>query len=299
MWDEGLQGHVQTRRRLARLAELDKLPQALCFVGPEGVGKATTARAFIRKLLGRSPAPGEGLTHPDLWHFCASEEMPRLKVDTIRQSLLPFARRAPFVGKRALILIEDAERSLSRDNTAVANVLLKTLEEPREGVHFLLTCSRPEALLSTIRSRTQQLRFTALTAAELAACLPSELPEWVAPCAAGSVGRALRLAEKPAVLEQAVGLLEGARSAAGALRGSQEVTAHADWLDTVAVAAALATQPALRHSLENSLAQRLNALPQAATRAAALCALEIYAGSSFNTRLQLASASLRVAGLRA
>ena len=42
------------------------------------------------------------------------------------------------------------------------NALLKTLEEPPPYAHLLLISSEPEALLETVRSRCQTVRFTAL-----------------------------------------------------------------------------------------------------------------------------------------
>ena len=40
-------------------------------------------------------------------------------------------------------------------NEATANALLKSLEEPPEGVHFLLVSHAAERLLPTVRSRTR------------------------------------------------------------------------------------------------------------------------------------------------
>ena len=45
---------------------------------------------------------------------------------------------------------------------SAANALLKTLEEPGDGTHFILLSSQPDTLLPTIRSRTQRVRFAPL-----------------------------------------------------------------------------------------------------------------------------------------
>ena len=47
-------------------------------------------------------------------------------------------------------------------STAAANALLKTLEEPGARTCFVLLCSSADALLATIRSRTQRVRFGVL-----------------------------------------------------------------------------------------------------------------------------------------
>ncbi|OYV30708.1 MAG: DNA polymerase III subunit delta', partial [Thiomonas sp. 20-64-5] len=52
-------------------------------------------------------------------------------------------------------------------NPAAANALLKTLEEPPEGVQFLLGAHRLDALLPTIRSRCRQASMPRPTASEV------------------------------------------------------------------------------------------------------------------------------------
>mgnify|MGYP000220991561 CR=1 FL=1 len=52
-------------------------------------------------------------------------------------------------------------------NTEAANKLLKVLEEPPEQTLFILVCNNPDALLSTIISRVQQIPFTRLQESEI------------------------------------------------------------------------------------------------------------------------------------
>ncbi|HWY13153.1 MAG TPA: DNA polymerase III subunit delta' [Bacteroidia bacterium] len=52
-------------------------------------------------------------------------------------------------------------------NTEAANRLLKVLEEPPEQTIFMLVCNNPDALLSTIISRVQQIPFTRLKESEI------------------------------------------------------------------------------------------------------------------------------------
>jgi DNA polymerase-3 subunit delta' len=69
----------------------------------------------------------------------------------------------PVEGAARVFLIEDAE-SL---NDASSNALLKTLEEATPTTHLILITSRPAALLPTIRSRCQAVRFAPLAVEEL------------------------------------------------------------------------------------------------------------------------------------
>src|SRR5437868_9438883 len=61
----------------------------------------------------------------------------------------------PFEGTARIFIVEDAEYM----NDQAANALLKTLEEPPPTSHLILTTTNPTALLATIRSRCQVIRF--------------------------------------------------------------------------------------------------------------------------------------------
>jgi DNA polymerase-3 subunit delta' len=79
-----------------------------------------------------------------------------------------------------------------------ANALLKFLEEPPRGVLMILTTATPGRLLSTIRSRTIELRFPLLATSDVREVLarlkcPREEAERVASLSGGSVTRALAM----------------------------------------------------------------------------------------------------------
>jgi DNA polymerase-3 subunit delta' len=86
-------------------------------------------------------------------------------------------------------------------NDAASNTLLKTLEEPPGDTMFILTTSHREALLPTILSRCQNVRFDPLTEEEIRAALigRGHLDEarasLLARLAGGSYTRALELGE--------------------------------------------------------------------------------------------------------
>jgi DNA polymerase-3 subunit delta' len=86
-------------------------------------------------------------------------------------------------------------------NDAASNTLLKTLEEPPGDTMFILTTSRREALLPTILSRCQNVRFDPLTEGEISAALKArghleeDRASLLARLAGGSYTRALELGE--------------------------------------------------------------------------------------------------------
>lgn len=69
-----------------------------------------------------------------------------------------------------MFIIDEADKM----NKEAANALLKTLEEPPANVYIVLVTSRPDALLQTIRSRCQMIRFAPVAAREICDLLVSK-----------------------------------------------------------------------------------------------------------------------------
>jgi DNA polymerase-3 subunit delta' len=199
-----------------------RVHHAYLFAGPDGVGKTLAARGMAEALLCGTPQPdGDACgachhclraragQHPDQ-HLIARQPKAdgaleqAIKIDQVRelQRSLSFKR---FEAARRAVVIAEAERM----NTSTANALLKTLEEPGEGTHFVLVTSAPHLLLPTILSRCQRVRFAPLPRPVVArhlqagAGLDAESADLVAGLAEGSVGRGLTLAKSPLLAERA------------------------------------------------------------------------------------------------
>lgn len=99
---------------------------------------------------------------------------------------------------RPVVIISGADKM----NAAASNSLLKTLEEPTGDLLLILTTNRRDALLSTIISRCQQIRFDPLHEDEIAEALKHKTdlsPEArivAAKLSNGSYGKALELIEE-------------------------------------------------------------------------------------------------------
>jgi len=213
-----IEGQDAALRVLRRALAAERLGQAYLFVGPSGVGKQLTALSLARTALceRRDPAQAGGGdaceqcescrrirqgVHPDVRVFAPRDEGKRnLQVEYVRNEILPYTKFAPFEAKRAFVIFPEADVSFPVEHPEAANALLKTLEEPRSQVHFVLTSERPDRLLSTIRSRCQRLRFARLSPTTIEAILAAQgVDEATRKTAAGLAGgradRALVLAD--------------------------------------------------------------------------------------------------------
>jgi len=182
---------------LRRARELGRMASAYLFVGPSGVGKELTATAIATDAVAAGdPHVADRIemgTHPDVRVFRPRDEGKRnIQVEVLRNEILPLAQFAPFEAESTFFIFPEADVSFPEFQPEAANALLKTLEEPRPNVHFILTSERPDSLLSTIRSRCQRVRFGRLPTVVLREILLKDnLPETsIAPAIALSAGRA-------------------------------------------------------------------------------------------------------------
>jgi DNA polymerase-3 subunit delta' len=152
----------QPGARAALAAALVAPAHAYLLAGPQGSGKRDAARAFAAELLADgAPEPDDSrrraLTdpspHPDL-AWLAPQGTQHL-VDEVRERVIVAAAYRPFEGTRRVFVIEAAEAMADESQ----NALLKTLEEPPPFSHLVLITSQPAALLATVRSRCQAVRF--------------------------------------------------------------------------------------------------------------------------------------------
>lgn len=199
------------------------LHHAWLLTGPQGIGKATFARAAAMRMLADGADPDgvsagfevpegnrtrslmEAGSHPDYRVLARLPKDPEKPDQDLARSitiaqvrtLQPLFATTPSMSPRRVVLI-DAIDDLERGG---ANALLKNLEEPPAGTIFLLVSHAPGRLLPTIRSRCRLLRFEALGDAEVATAIRTLRPEAdeaevaaLVRASDGAPGRALRYA---------------------------------------------------------------------------------------------------------
>jgi DNA polymerase III subunit delta' len=213
-------GNDEVKDALRRLLANGRVPGSFLFTGEEGIGKKLFALEIAKALncrnrqgveacdecsscrrISRSTFPPFGKDDDDkarmVWSEHGDVAMARPYKQIIRvgpmRELEREANFRPFEGAARIFIIEDADCM----NEAASNALLKTLEEPAPTTHLILLTSNPTALLATIRSRCQIIRFAPIAPAEIETFLtrqrdiPAADARLLACTARGSIGRAL------------------------------------------------------------------------------------------------------------
>ncbi|MFH0852485.1 MAG: DNA polymerase III subunit delta' [bacterium] len=189
-------GHQKIIDFLSRSIKTGRMAHAYLFAGPPKVGKKIVAFEFIKALLCQNAADGSGACeraervsshaerggkcrncllieqgrHPDVLFVVPGGESSKaaingekeeeqvknkeIKIGQIRE-LQHQLNLTPFSATKKVIIIDEADKMTQE----AANCLLKTLEEPPQKSLLILITSRPQALLATIVSRCQLIKF--------------------------------------------------------------------------------------------------------------------------------------------
>ena len=178
---------------LKNIIKNKSLANGYIFYGAEGLGKKQTALQFIKEIFKHSSASEnveERITnnnHPDFLiiepdsllatkssgsfdlekTIKSGSEM--IKIAQIR-NIKTFLSQKSINSEKKIVLIIDAHLL----NEAASNCLLKTLEEPSNGIFILLT-SKLNLLLDTIISRCQIVRFRSFSSKQIKSILKEYL----------------------------------------------------------------------------------------------------------------------------
>ncbi len=184
-------GHAHALKQLGVLFKTGRIPSALIFNGPKGVGKFLAAKEFAKLINCKSgnqkssslfkkeevkydyisPCQKclscvqiESGAHPDVRiidkNFQAQilqeplSKQQSLKIDTIRE-LSSYADKRPILSEHKIFIIDGADDLVFQ----AQNAMLKLLEEPPKNTHFFLVTSKKAALLPTIISRSHCVEF--------------------------------------------------------------------------------------------------------------------------------------------
>lgn len=196
-------GYDTIKGYLQASAAAGRIPHAQLFVAGEGQGGLPMAIAYATLILSdgnpRAEAQCAQLAHPDLHFAFPTATNDKVKKDPVSALFMDewrtFVKEQPYGSlfdwfvllgiekKQANIGVNEAKEITNKlalksfeggykvmivwmaekMNTEAANKLLKLLEEPAEKTLFLLVVEDENALLDTIKSRCQILRFPPLS----------------------------------------------------------------------------------------------------------------------------------------
>ena len=169
------------------------LANGYIFYGAEGLGKKQTALQFIKEIFKQS-SPSKNLeeriknnNHPDFLiiepdSLLATKSSGSFDLEKTKKSgyeiikiaqirnIKTFLSQKSINSEKKIVLIIDAHLL----NEAASNCLLKTLEEPSNGIFILLT-SKLNLLLDTIISRCQIVRFRSFSSKQIQSILKEYL----------------------------------------------------------------------------------------------------------------------------
>jgi len=199
-------GHNKNIELLQGILRTSKIANAYLFAGPPNIGKEFVAVNFAKALncltaeadacdkciscrkIDDSNHPDVRIIHPEgAW----------MKIDQIRRLQKQISHK-PLEGRYKIYILTDVERM----NLPAANSFLKTLEEPPGASVLTLLTSNYSALLPTIRSRCQLIRFFTIPPTVLQNQLIEDLKlteakaRQITLLSGGKLGKALALANE-------------------------------------------------------------------------------------------------------
>lgn len=198
-------GHEKTIKALKKAIENDQLFHCYLFTGEESIGKKLVALYFAKTLLckkgGTEPCNScnsclkfDNMNHPDLKFI--EPEKSLIKKEII-DNIIKTINVSPLESKRKIIIIDDCDKM----GMEAQNALLKTLEEPPSYINMILITSNTKALIPTILSRSQIVKFHPVRSEIIKQLIVAqygkseEEASFIAHFTRGSIGKSIDLCE--------------------------------------------------------------------------------------------------------
>jgi len=203
-----IKGHDKILQSLERDIHDGNLAHGNLFVGPDGIGKFAVAKKMANILqcdlsgcmsCENCIAIERGL-HADT--IVIPNDGEKIKIEQMRDLIgkVHITRQSRF----KIVLVKDIERMTEES----ANAFLKTLEDPPEGVLYLLTSSKIREVIPTIISRVRVYKFSRLHDEKVMKLLTESFPlseqkslEMATALSNGKPGKALKLLKNPELLD--------------------------------------------------------------------------------------------------
>ena len=208
---ENIIGHEQNIEHLENAIENGQVSHAYIFNGEDGIGKMTTAKAFVKALLCESKNSCgtcqsciqiDSGNHPDVIYV--THEKAGITVDDIRDQVNQSVFVKPYSSDYKVYIIDEADKM----NAAAQNALLKTIEEPPAYAVIILLSNNKESFLETIVSRCVALNFGPLKESQVREYLNSHYDnmngreDLAVSYSMGNIGKAKKVIESDDFNEQ-------------------------------------------------------------------------------------------------
>jgi DNA polymerase-3 subunit gamma/tau len=212
-----LVGQTHVTETLQNAIRNNRVAHAYIFSGARGVGKTTAARILAKALnCVKGPTPEPCGVCDSCKEIAAGTSLDVIEIDAASnrgidqiRELREMVRYAPAAARHKVVILDEAHMLTGE----ASNALLKTLEEPPDGVIFVMATTEPENLEDTIRSRSQHFHFRALTFAEITSRLKFIAGRENLKIDDGALSVIARMAEGS--MRDALSLLEQARAYCG------------------------------------------------------------------------------------
>ena len=149
----------------AKIAKHENNSHNYIFYGPRGTGKTSTARLFAKAINAinvdeqGNPLPDDpnvqAIDNGTTLDYVEIDAASHTGVDNIREEILAKVPYPPTMLKKKVYVIDEVHML----STGAFNALLKTIEEPREYVVFILATTEIHKVPDTIISRCQVFNF--------------------------------------------------------------------------------------------------------------------------------------------
>ena len=176
-------GQKQIKLRLAAEAQR-RGSGAYMLSGPEGSGKRMLAEEFAKALMCSDAGPDgacgmcsnckyfDSYTTPDVTRVYEPTDTKNVKVDFIKDNVVAESYLKPQFARTKTFIIDFDYLGVESQNA-----LLKSLEEPRKDVVFILTSSNIDSVLDTVMSRVTEIKLDPYSEDELEEIVRENCPD--------------------------------------------------------------------------------------------------------------------------
>lgn len=149
-------GHDEIQRGFEKSLRNNALSHAHILIGPDGIGKSLLAKKWALMILGKH----DNRDYIDIIQY--RTEKASFGVDDVRE-IIEEVNKKPYEGDKKVVIINQGNKL----TVQAQNALLKTIEEPPQGVFIFILCESGELILETIKSRCQIHKLTPLNIDEM------------------------------------------------------------------------------------------------------------------------------------